>query len=92
MSAKKTTAKSASQPETSSRVNEVNMDVSVELGRVRLPIERILSWTEGSLIELDKVSGDPAEVRVNGVPFGKGEVVTIGENFGIRITEIDAQE
>lgn len=85
---KPTEPQKAVQPAPPGRVGGVDMDISLELGRVRIPIETILEWTEGSLIELNKVSGDPADVRVNGEPFGAGEVVTVGECFGIRLTEI----
>ncbi len=70
------------------RAAEVEMDVSVELGRVRVPLERLLTWREGSTLELSKVSGDPADVLVNGEPFAWGEVVTVGESFGVRLTKI----
>jgi flagellar motor switch protein FliN/FliY len=64
------------------------MDVSVAVGRVALPLERLLNLVEGSLIELNTGARDPLEVQVEGRPFAKGEVVSIGENFGVRITEL----
>lgn len=69
------------------RADEVKMDVAVVLGRTRERIENMLSWTEGSLIELHKRSGSLVDVEVNGTHFAKGEVVSVGENFGVRITE-----
>ena len=74
------------------RIAEVDMDVSIEIGRKRVPIETLLEWREGSLLELDKMSGDAVDVRVNGEPFAKGEVITITENFGVRLTEILKRE
>jgi flagellar motor switch protein FliN/FliY len=70
------------------RTAEVNLDLSVELGRVRVPLEVILNWTEGSLIELNRIAGEPADVRVSGQPFARGEVVVIAEHFGVRLTEM----
>ena len=70
------------------RIAEVKMDVSIEIGRKRVPIETLLDWREGSLLELNRVCGDPVDVRVNGEPFAKGEVVAIAENFGVRLLEI----
>ncbi len=72
------------------RAAEVKLDVSVELGRVRVPLKDILSWTEGSLIELDRVAGDPVDVRVSGKMIAGGEVVVVAENFGVRLTELVA--
>ena len=70
------------------RAAEVKLDVSVELGRVRVPLRDILSWTEGSLIELDRVAGDPVDVRVSNKVIARGEVVVVAENFGVRLTEL----
>ena len=70
------------------RIAEVDMDVSIEIGRKRVPIETLLEWREGSLLELDKISGDAVDVRVNGEPFAKGEVVAINENFGVRLLDL----
>ncbi len=76
------------QNKTENRAGDVKMDVAVVLGQTRVPIESILNWSEGSIIELRKRSGEAADVEVNGTPFAKGEVVTIAENFGVRLTEI----
>ena len=70
------------------RLLDVSLSVAIELGSKEFPISSILEWTEGSLLELDKVSGDAVDVLVNGKPFAKGEVITIAENFGVRITEV----
>ena len=66
----------------------MTLSVSIELGRTKEPISTVLEWTEGSLIELSKGSGDAVDVLINGKAFAKGEVVTIAENFGVRITDI----
>ena len=70
---------------TNNRAPDVKMDVAVVLGHTRDTIENMLSWTEGSLIELHKRSGSLVDVEVNGAHFAKGEVVSVGENFGVRI-------
>ena len=70
------------------RLIDVRLTVSIELGQTKVPISTLLGWTEGSLIELDKVSGEPVDVLINGKSFARGEVVVISENFGVRLTEI----
>ncbi len=70
------------------RLLDVHLSVSIELGRTEESINTVLEWTEGSLIELTKVSGDAVDVLVNGRTLARGEVVTIAENFGVRLTEI----
>ena len=70
------------------RLADVSLSVSIELGSTAVPISSVLEWTEGSLIELDKVSGEAVDVLVNGKIYAKGEVITIAENFGVRITEL----
>ncbi len=90
MPAKKSTRKRAkpSAPKPPSPATHLEVDLSVELGRTRVPIETLLNWREGSLLELHKESGEAADVRVNGEPFAKGEVVAVSENFGVRLVEI----
>jgi len=74
------------------RTAEVEVDVSVEIGRTRLSVDSLLDLAEGSLIELSKVSGEHVDVLANGEPFARGEVVAIMENFGVRLTEILSPE
>ena len=66
----------------------LEVDLSVELGRTRVPIETLLNWREGSLLELHKESGEAADVLVNGEPFARGEVVSVNDNFGVRLVEL----
>ncbi|OGG54335.1 MAG: hypothetical protein A3F84_09235 [Candidatus Handelsmanbacteria bacterium RIFCSPLOWO2_12_FULL_64_10] len=80
--------KTVDQPNVINRAAEVNLDLSVELGRVRVPLETLLNWTEGSLLELNRVPNSPVDVRVGGQPFARGEVVVVAENFGVRLTEM----
>ena len=67
---------------------DVPLQVTVELGRTKKSIKEILELTNGSIVELDKLAGEPVEIQVNGQYLAKGEVVVIDENFGVRITEI----
>ncbi len=67
---------------------DVYMEMTVELGRTKKPIKEILGFGEGTIIELDKLAGEPVDILVNHKPIAKGEVVVIDENFGVRITEI----
>lgn len=67
---------------------DVPLNVTVELGRTRRSVRDILELTQGSIIELDKLAGEPVDVFVNNTLIATGEVVVIEENFGVRITEI----
>jgi len=71
-----------------SLIQDVPLQVTVELGRARKSIKEILEFSTGSIIELDKLAGEPVDIHVNGQLTAKGEVVVIDENFGVRITEI----
>ena len=66
----------------------VEMEVTAELGQTRMTVRDLLSLTPGSVVELDRLAGSPADLLVNGRMIGRGEVVVIDENFGIRVTEI----
>lgn len=67
---------------------DVPLQVTVELGRTKKTIREILDLSTGSIVELDKLAGEPVEIQINGHYLAKGEVVVIDENFGVRITEI----
>jgi flagellar motor switch protein FliN/FliY len=69
-------------------IMDVFMEMTVELGRTRKLIKEILSMGEGTIIELDKLAGEPVDILVNHKLIAKGEVVVIDENFGVRVTEI----
>jgi flagellar motor switch protein FliN/FliY len=69
-------------------IMDVYMEMTVELGRTRKPIKEILAMGEGTIIELDKLAGEPVDILVNHKLIAKGEVVVIDENFGVRVTEI----
>lgn len=67
---------------------DVPLQVTVELGRTQLRIRNVLELVPGSIIELDKLAGEPVDVLVNGKPIARGEVVVIDEEFGVRITDV----
>ncbi len=67
---------------------DVPMNVTVELGRTKMTVHDVLNLGSGSIVELDKLAGEPVDFMVNGKLIAKGEVVVIDENFGIRITDI----
>ncbi|MCH5288393.1 MAG: flagellar motor switch protein FliN [Treponema sp.] len=69
-------------------IMDVNMEMTVELGRTKKQIKEILGMGEGTIIELDKLAGEPVDILVNHKAIAKGEVVVIDENFGVRVTEI----
>lgn len=69
-------------------IMDVKMEMTVELGRTERTIKNILGMGEGTIIELDKLAGEPVDILVNHKPIAKGEVVVIDENFGVRVTEI----
>lgn len=69
-------------------IMDVFMEMTVELGRTKKQIKDILGMGEGTIIELDKLAGEPVDILVNHKPIAKGEVVVIDENFGVRVTEI----
>lgn len=67
---------------------DVPLAVSVELGRVRMPVRELLALGAGSVIELAKLAGEPLDVLINGKPVARGEAVMVNEKFGVRLTEI----
>lgn len=72
-------------------IMDVPLELTVELGRTKMQIKEILDLGPGSIVELDKLAGEPVDVLVNGKLIAKGEVVVIDESFGIRITNIVSQ-
>lgn len=76
------------QPENIGLIMDVPLEVTVELGRTKKSIKEILDFAPGTIVELNKIAGEPVDVLVNGKYVAKGEVVVIEESFGIKITEI----
>ena len=70
---------------------DVQLHLSVELGRTSIPVREILQLGPGSIVELDKLAGEPVDILVNGKLIARGEVVVVDENFGVRVTEIASQ-
>lgn len=70
------------------RVGKASMEVTIVVGRARVPLEDVLNWEAGSVTELDHMSGQPVDIMVNDVLFGTGEVVVVGDNLGIRINNL----
>jgi len=71
---------------------DIKLQLTVELGRCEIPIKKVLELTRGSIIELDKIAGEPVELFANGKHIANGEVVVIEDNFGLRITSITEPE
>ena len=69
---------------------DVNLNVKIELGRARMLVEDVLKLSEGAVVELDKLAGDPVDVYVNDRPVARGEVLVLNDNFCVRINEIVA--
>ena len=69
-------------------VLDIPVQLSVELGRTKLPIKQVLQLKPGSIVELDSVAGEPVDVLVNGYLIAQGEVVVVNGKFGIRLTDV----
>lgn len=70
------------------RLANVKVRMTVEVGRTQISIEELLRLSEGAVVELDRMAGDPLDILVNGTPVATGEVVVVGERFGIRLGDI----
>ena len=71
-----------------SLVSDVMLDVTVELGRQSLRLSQVLNLNIGSVVELDRSAGAPVDIRVNGILFGRGEVVVVDNEYAVRVIEI----
>lgn len=67
---------------------DINLKISVELGRTTMTIREVLNLGPGTVIELDRLAGEPVDISINGKPIAKGEVVVIGDMFGVRVIDI----
>jgi len=70
------------------RLSDVEVTVTVELGGNHIPIREIMTWGQDSTVELEPLENDPVEVFVNGKPFARGEIVVVGDTFGVRILQM----
>ena len=74
-------------------LENIDVKLTVEVGGAEIKLRELLRINEGSVVELERLAGDPLDILVNGTKIAKGEVVMIGERFGIRFTEVvDAKE
>lgn len=73
-------------------IYDLKVNVEVVLGKTTMTIRELLNLAPGSVVELDKLAGESIEILVNGMLIGKGEVVVINDNFGLRITDIVSSE
>lgn len=91
-SAKETVAAAAAAPGPKDRnlslILDIPLRVTVELGRTKMPVSELLNLTQGSVVELSKLAGEPMEVLVNDKLIAKGEAVVVNEKFGVRLTDI----
>lgn len=69
-------------------LENIDIELTVEVGRAEITIRDLLRLNEGSVIELDRLAGDPLDILVNGTKIARGEVVMIGERFGVRFGEV----
>lgn len=67
---------------------DIPLKVTVELGRTKMAVSELLNLTQGSVLELSKLAGEPMEVLVNGKLIARGEAVVVNEKFGVRLTDI----
>ena len=73
-------------------LENIEVKLTVEVGASELKIRDLLRLNEGSVVELERLAGDPLDILANGVPIAKGEVVMVGERFGVRFTEVTNPE
>ena len=71
---------------------DIPVTISMEVGNTRIPIRNLLQLTQGSVVELDRLAGEPLDVLVNGTLIAHGEVVMVNEKFGIRLTDVVSQQ
>ena len=69
-------------------IMDVRLMLTLEVGRTRISVRNLLALTQGSVVELDKLAGEPLDVLVNGTLVAHGEVVVVNEKFGIRLTDV----
>ena len=73
-------------------LKNVEMELTVELGRARMPVKALLSLTNGDVIELDRAANAPVDVLINGTLVAHGEVVVVDDEFGVRIVDVVSSE
>ena len=90
MAAEWAAARAGAKPETASinMILDIPVQLTVEMGRTKIPIKNILQLAQGSVVELEALAGEPMDVLVNGYLIAQGEVVVVNDKFGIRLTDI----
>ena len=87
-----TISESVNEPKSSTEnlrvLENIDVALTVEVGGAEIKIKELLRLGEGSVVELDRLAGDPLDILANGTMIAKGEVVMVGERFGIRLTEV----
>ncbi len=84
----KSEAKSQGKDERLDVILDIPVTLSMEVGRTQIPIRNLLQLNQGSVVELDRLAGEPLDVLVNGTLIAHGEVVVVNEKFGIRLTDV----
>lgn len=79
-------------PQTLDFILDVTLQVTVEVGRARMTIQDLLQLGQGSVVELEKLAGEPLDIYINGKPVARGEAVIVNEKFGVRLTDIISPE
>jgi flagellar motor switch protein FliN/FliY len=79
---------SPTPPHTFELLLDLRISVSVEVGRVEMPVRQVMELSPGAVIELERSATEPVEIYANGRCIGRGEVVVVGEQFGVRVTEL----
>jgi len=82
----------ARQPQTLDFILDVTLQVTVEVGRARMTIQDLLQLGQGSVVELEKLAGEPLDIYINGKQVARGEAVIVNEKFGVRLTDIISPE
>lgn len=76
------------KPQTLDFILDVTLQVTVEVGRTRMTIQDLLQLGQGSVVELEKLAGEPLDIYINGKQVARGEAVIVNEKFGVRLTDI----
>jgi flagellar motor switch protein FliN/FliY len=85
-------ASAAAAPGRLDMILDIPVQLSVELGRAKIPIRNLVQLAPGSVVELDRLAGEPMDVLVNGCLVAQGEVVVVNDKFGIRLTDVIAPD
>lgn len=85
---KATVRESGTKDKNLALILDIPLRVTVEIGRTKMPVSELLNLTQGSVIELNKLAGEPMEVFVNDKLIARGEAVVVNEKFGVRLTDI----